>query len=56
MFSELMVDMLGYDSAEEMKQKTRSRLLRMISTYQGKYFSEKVFAEKTGAGNMHISC
>ena len=54
MFSELMVDMLGYDSAEEMKQKTRSRLLRMISPYQGKYFSEKVFAEKTGAGNMHM--
>lgn len=54
MFSELMVEMLGYDSAEEMKQNTRSKLLKMISPYQRKYFSEKVFAEKTRAGNMHM--
>ena len=54
MFSELMVEMLGYDSAEEMKQNTRSKLLKMISPYQRKYFLEKVFAEKTRAGNMHM--
>ena len=54
MFSELMVKMLGYDSAAEMKQMTQSLLINMISPYQGKFFSEKVFAEKTGAGNMHM--
>ena len=54
MFSELMVEMLGYDSASEMKQMTQSLLINMISPYQGKFFSEKVFSEKTGAGNMHM--
>ena len=54
MVSELMIEMLGYDSAEEMEQMTGNRLLNMISPYQGKFFSEKVFAEKTGAGNMHM--
>lgn len=54
MVSELMIEMLGYDSAEEMEQMTGNRLLNMISPYQGKFFSEKVFVEKTGAGNMHM--
>lgn len=42
-----MIEMLGYDSAEEMEQMTGNRLLNMISPYQGKFFSEKVFVEKT---------
>lgn len=50
MVSELMIEMLGYDSAEEMEQMTGNRLLNMISPYQGKFFSEKVFVEKTRCG------
>ena len=54
MVSELMIEMLGYDSVTEMEQMTGNLLMNMISPYQGKFFSEKVFAEETGAGNMHM--